>query len=571
MEQGILCRVRAYIEKYYMIVSGDTVIAGVSGGADSVCLFLMLAELMKEIKFRLVVVHVNHGIRAEAVQEAEFVRQLCGDRKIPFILVEENIKEYARAERISEEEAGRKVRYRAFEEAVKKYAGNNLSHGNNSSDGNRLSAGKIAVAHNANDRAETMLFHLFRGTGLAGAGGIRPVRDNIIRPILCLQRREIEEYLREKQMTFCIDRTNLEDTYTRNRIRNHILPYAEKEICQGAVEHMCETADILLETEGYIAEQTGKAYANCILEENEDSLVLDVNRIKEETPFIRKQIILKALERLTQKRKDITSLHIKAILELFDKNGTKETMLPYGLTVRKEYNRLILQEKSMTEATVGTVTETAAEAAAGMTAGAITGTAAEAKAGMTTGAITETAADAAAGMTPGAITETAADAATGITIEADGKKNVQIWVPDELEEGRSYEMMIPGLGIADIALYSKEASRDNDVNPWNFLEKSKDIPEKSCTKWFDYDRITKSLIFRTRETGDYLTINKNMSKKTLKDYMIGEKIPKYLRGSLYILTDGSHVVWVPGYRISEYYKITEDTKRILQVQLRGGL
>lgn len=539
MEQGILCRVRAYIEKHYMIVPGDTVIAGVSGGADSVCLFLMLAELMKEIEFKLVVVHVNHGIRAEAVQEAEFVRQLCEDRKIPFILVEENIKEYARTERISEEEAGRKVRYRAFEEAVKKYAGNNLSHGNNPSRGNRLSAGKIAVAHNANDRAETMLFHLFRGTGLAGAGGIRPVRDNIIRPILCLQRREIEEYLREKQMTFCIDRTNLEDTYTRNRIRNHILPYAEKEICQGAVGHMCETADILLETESYIAEQTEKAYANCILGENEDSLVLDVNRIKEETPFIRKQIILKALERLTQKRKDITSLHIKAILELFDKNGTKETMLPYGLTVRKEYNRLILQEKSMTEATVETVTETAAEATAGMTAGAIT--------------------------------ETAADAATGITIEEDGKKNVQIWVPDELEEGRLYEMMIPGLGIADIALYSKEASRDNDVNPWNFLEKSKDIPEKSCTKWFDYDRITKSLIFRTRETGDYLTINKNMSKKTLKDYMIGEKIPKYLRGSLYILTDGSHVLWVPGYRISEYYKITEDTKRILQVQLRGGL
>lgn len=539
MEQGILCRVRAYMEKHYMIVPGDTVIAGVSGGADSVCLFLMLAELMKEIEFKLVVVHVNHGIRAEAVQEAEFVRQLCEDRKIPFILVEENIKEYARTERISEEEAGRKVRYRAFEEAVKKYAGNNLSHGNNPSRGNRLSAGKIAVAHNANDRAETMLFHLFRGTGLAGAGGIRPVRDNIIRPILCLQRREIEEYLREKQMTFCIDRTNLEDTYTRNRIRNHILPYAEKEICQGAVGHMCETADILLETESYIAEQTEKAYANCILGENEDSLVLDVNRIKEETPFIRKQIILKALERLTQKRKDITSLHIKAILELFDKNGTKETMLPYGLTVRKEYNRLILQEKSMTEATVETVTETAAEATAGMTAGAIT--------------------------------ETAADAATGITIEADGKKNVQIWVPDEMEEGRLYEMMIPGLGIADIALYSKEASRDNDVNPWNFLEKSKDIPEKTCTKWFDYDRITKSLIFRTRETGDYLTINKNMSKKTLKDYMIGEKIPKYLRGSLYILTDGSHVLWVPGYRISEYYKITEDTKRILQVQLRGGL
>ena len=115
---------------------------------------------------------------------------------------------------------------------------------------------------------------------------------------------------------------------------------------------------------------------------------------------------------------------------------------------------------------------------------------------------------------------------------------------------------VPGIGKVDFSVYSSE--------------KSQIIPEKSYTKWFDYDRITKSLVFRTRETGDYLTINENLSQKSLKSYMIGEKIPKNQRGNLYVLADGNHIVWIPGYRISQYYKVTENTRRILKVQIRGG-
>ena len=197
-----------------------------SGGADSVCLFLMLCELAEEIDFHLAVVHVNHKIRPEAAADAAYVEELCKSRNIPFILEEKDVKEYAREKHLSEEEAGREVRYQAFEEALGKYG---------SCSGEKEGQGRIAVAHNANDRAETMLFHLFRGTGLTGAGGIRAVRGHIVRPLLCLRREEIEEYLGKKGVFFCIDRTNLEDTYTRNRIRNHILPFAEKEICAGAI------------------------------------------------------------------------------------------------------------------------------------------------------------------------------------------------------------------------------------------------------------------------------------------------------------------------------------------------
>jgi len=174
-------KVFRYIQKYQMIKEGDTIVAGISGGADSVCLLFVLTEIRKRIPFHLAVVHVNHGIRMEAKEDAEYVRLLCAKQKIPFYLKEADVKVYAKEQGLSEEEAGRIIRYRAFKEVLLKERDNE--------------GGKIAVAHNSNDCAETMLFNLFRGTGLKGLIGIKPVKGNIIRPILCLERKEIEEYL----------------------------------------------------------------------------------------------------------------------------------------------------------------------------------------------------------------------------------------------------------------------------------------------------------------------------------------------------------------------------------------
>ena len=207
-------KVRKYIKQYDMLMPGDTVVAGVSGGADSLCLLFMLKEFAKEMPLQLAVVHVNHGIREEATEDAAYVKQICEELDVPFFLKEADVEGIAKSQGISTEEAGRNVRYEAFSEVL----------------GEHFTAGKIAVAHNANDRAETMLFHLFRGTGLTGLSGIKPVRGQIIRPLLCLSREEIEQYLVKKEIAFCIDRTNNEDTYTRNKIRHHILPFAEENI-----------------------------------------------------------------------------------------------------------------------------------------------------------------------------------------------------------------------------------------------------------------------------------------------------------------------------------------------------
>lgn len=493
MNYGIFQKVKEYTDKYHMLAPGDIVVAGVSGGADSVCLFLMLRRMAEEMGFRLIVVHVNHGIRKEAAEDAAYVKELCGREGVPFVLAEEDVKAYAEREHLSEEEAGRKARYRIFEEVLKKYelAGDGLNQRK------AIGQGRIAVAHNANDRAETMLFHLFRGTGLTGAGGIRPVRGNVIRPLLCLQRGEIEEYLGEKGISFCIDRTNSEDTYTRNRIRNHIIPFAEKEVCHGAVAHMCGAADLFVEADDYIRRQAGKAYKNCMTESGRNKVVLDIGRLENEEPLIRKQVLLQCLEMITEGRKDITSVHMEEIGKLLLKQGNRQLSMPYGIKVRREYGHLILccgDEKE----------------------------------------------------------------------KSDRKALPEIAVKLSDYPEHTLELEIPGLGIAEFTVFLRE-------NIPFFIDKSKIISEKTYTKWLDYDRITKSLMFRTRKTGDYLTINKELSRKKLKDYMIEEKIPRNERENIYVLADGSHIIWVPGHRISEYYKITGETKHILKVQIRGGL
>ncbi|MCI9254212.1 MAG: tRNA lysidine(34) synthetase TilS, partial [Lachnospiraceae bacterium] len=176
MTENTYARVKTYMKKYEMIKAHDLVVAGVSGGADSVCLLHILRRLQKEIAFRLLAVHVDHGARADAAADARYVEEICGQFGVPFYLRRVDMNGYAARHRLSAEEAGRVLRYSAFEEVLQQERRS----------GER---GRIAVAHNCNDRAETMLFHMFRGSGLRGLSSIRPVRESVIRPVLCLERK----------------------------------------------------------------------------------------------------------------------------------------------------------------------------------------------------------------------------------------------------------------------------------------------------------------------------------------------------------------------------------------------
>ena len=482
MTDMIYQKVKKYIIQHQMIMQGDFVAAGVSGGADSVCMLYLLKQLQKDIPYRLTAVHVNHQVREDADADASYVKKLCDKMEIPCYLKKVDMREYARQHKLSSEEAGRVLRYQAFKEVL--YEQKESRHG------------KIAVAHNANDRAETMLFHMFRGSGLAGVGSIRPVRDQIIRPVLCLTREETENYLKKRDITYCQDSTNEEDLYARNRIRHHILPYAEKEICAGAVPHMNDLADILMETEVYLSRETKRLFQMYADDTADPIQWLRIwgKGLLTQDPVMVKRVLLYALEQMTPHRKDITGQHIKDLLELIRKDGSKELSLPYGIKAYKEYETLFLQKEQT--------------------------------------------------QTPDRFSK-----------EQDGfvvKPPVEIFVP--------------GAGSFSFILVDRNfLSKEHD-----FSQKEQNIPQNRYTKWFDYDKITTSLLLRKRQPGDYLTIDAAMHTKSVKQYMINEKIPKMRRDSMHLLADGSHVLWIPGYRISQKYKVEENTERILEVRLEGG-
>lgn len=318
-------KVRSFINQYNMLSVGDRIVVGVSGGADSICLFHVLLELSSEFKLTLHIVHVNHGIRGDQADSDEaFVEALTRKHDLPFYRVKKDVPSIAKEEGLSEEEAGRNVRYAAFN---KVYIENHCD--------------KIAVAHNKDDNAETFLFNLFRGSGIKGLSGIPPVRDKIIRPILCLERREIENYLAKHRIPYVIDSSNLTDDYSRNKIRNKVLSYVKEEINTGVIEHINKSANMLREIDNYILKNVNKAYEDIVKEKENKEIRINIDEFNKLDIVIQKELIRKVINRLSNKLKDIDSVHIKSSLELIDKQVSKEIHLPYGLVVSRGYDELI--------------------------------------------------------------------------------------------------------------------------------------------------------------------------------------------------------------------------------------
>lgn len=191
----------------------------------------------------------------------------------------------------------------------------------------------VALAHNRNDLAETMLHHLARGTGLRGLAGIRPCGDGIIRPVLCLERREIVNYLKEKGISYITDSTNLSDEYTRNRIRHHVLPAMEKEINPRAVEHMAETARMLAAADHYLLEKGSRLLSGC---ERKDGYLFEGEFFREDQ-IIQEYAVLEAFGKLAGKRKDFTALHVEQVLSVSEKGIGRYIRLPQNLYAVRQY------------------------------------------------------------------------------------------------------------------------------------------------------------------------------------------------------------------------------------------
>ena len=298
------------IKKYNLIQDEDKIILGVSGGPDSMSMLNILNEIKNEKKynFEIIVAHVNHQIREEANDDEEYVEEYCIKNQIKYYIKRIDVKKYANNNKMGLEEAGRNLRYEFFDEILKKE-----------------NANKIAIAHNKNDKIETIIMNELRGTGIAGLKGIEPIRQNkYIRPIIECQRDLIEKYCEENGLNPRIDKTNFINDCTRNKIRNVVLPYIKQEFNPNIIETIDRLSEVMNETEAYLQYQTEKIYNEIKIEEN----VLDLKKFNLQDNLIKKRIIIYEIAKVLGNTQNVEKVNIDDIIRLCANNIGNKYLTP---------------------------------------------------------------------------------------------------------------------------------------------------------------------------------------------------------------------------------------------------
>ena len=528
------------IQKFHMISPGDQVIVGISGGADSVCLLLVLKNLAKRLQIGIRAVHVHHGLRKTADRDEEFTSDLCGSLGIPLHVVHADVRGEAVRRHRSIEETGREIRYEAFQSCAEKA----------SAESNRNS--RIAVAHHREDSAETVLMNLCRGTSLAGLGGILPVSGKsaqhvrsiqsveptksvqsapsvpVIRPLIDCGRNDIEAYLREHGQTWCTDETNAELVYTRNYVRNVILPELTAHVNEQCVSHISRTAEDLREAEEFLSGLTRQSMESCRLGNgtpedasktagqvrtsvscsaadeplemtpgrNGGKAAYSAERLLALEPYLRRRVLYAILKEAAGGGRDLTFAQVEELQKLLQTTGSHQVSLPGGLIACKEYGVLRLQREPDTEGNIS--------------------------------------------LTP-----------DGSPLQIPGSKRSA----DE-----------PWRGESDQSLPWPTCREAYTMRVFPYAGDPAAIPHGTYTKWFDYDKIATLLTFRTRQTDDRMALEDHRYKK-LTRMMIDAKIPASVRDRMLLPADGDRILWLPGGRISAEHQVDASTRTILELSI----
>ena len=303
------------IKKYNLIQNGDRIVLGVSGGPDSIAMLNILNDIRNderiELTFDIVVAHINHMIREEALEDERYVKEYCDEKGIEFYSTSIDVQKLANNKKIGTEEAGRMVRYEFFDEVLEKTNSN-----------------KIAIAHNKNDKAETIIMNLMRGSGITGLKGIEEKRGKYIRPLIECDRDEIEKYCEEEQLNPRIDKTNFENDYTRNKIRNVVIPYVKQEFNPNIINTLNRLSELVKEEEEYIEKQVEKSYNDLLVEEKEKEIILDLKRFNIEEKVIKSRLVLYTITKLFNTSKGIEKIHIEDIIKLCSNNVGNKYLTP---------------------------------------------------------------------------------------------------------------------------------------------------------------------------------------------------------------------------------------------------
>lgn len=310
---GIVAKVRSFLKKFKLVGKGDKIVIGVSGGPDSVALLLILHKLAFEFNLKLYVAHFNHCMRAKAQQDALFVQRLADKLKLPFYYGQDDSKDILKNSSL--EEYARKKRFNFLFKTCKK-----------------LGAKKIALGHNFDDQAETVLMRILRGTGLYGLGGILPKRKIdgfiVIRPLLQIKRKEIENFLQRKKIKPCFDATNREEIFLRNRVRLKLLPFLEKNFNKNIKEVLFSLAESASCDYDYLIGQARRIYSS--------RKKLKVESLKKMHPAMRRLIIRLKIFEVQKDMRRITFKHMQEIEDLiFNRPNRSKVDLPKGIAVVK--------------------------------------------------------------------------------------------------------------------------------------------------------------------------------------------------------------------------------------------
>ena len=324
--RDLLSVVEETIKKFNMLNYGDSVVIGLSGGPDSICLLHVLMELKEKWGLNIYAAHLNHQFRGkDADEDAIYVENICKEWGIQIYVKTFNVPAYAEEKGLSSEEAGREIRYKLFYEVAQK-----------------VNANKIAIAHNMNDNAETVLMNLFRGSGIEGLKGIEAVRDNIIRPLINVRRDEIEYYCEEKKLNPRIDKTNLEPIYIRNRIRLELIPYIEKHFNSNIMSTLQRFSEIVNMETDFLNREAEKLFLEIAIA-GENSIEYSINKIKNIHPALIRRIIRLGIERLVGSLKGFEFRNIQAVLDLLGKTTGAAVILPKNIKAYISYDKLILR------------------------------------------------------------------------------------------------------------------------------------------------------------------------------------------------------------------------------------
>ena len=318
-------KVKKTIEKFSMLKKGDHVVTAVSGGADSVALLTVLNALKGELGIYVSAAHMDHMIRGdESKQEMGFVQSLAEDMGVSCIAEARNVSDVKNDGGLSLQEAAREVRYEFLKDTLKK-----------------LNADRVAIGHHADDQVETALMWFIRGASLKGLSGMPPIREGMfIRPLLEVTRKEIEQYLEENGIDYISDTSVNEKHYLRNDIRHNLLPLLREKYNPQIDDAIIRMTNLLRQDDAFLKKSAKQAVEDCMIE-TADDFCCSIEKMNNYPEAFHGRMVMDMVARIKGDTRGISFKHVDSVCNLISEGPSKVVQLPGGLSVWREYDKLI--------------------------------------------------------------------------------------------------------------------------------------------------------------------------------------------------------------------------------------